>query len=116
MKTKCQKYDEEFEAIQKTGEIEYIDSNNKELYYYLTEHTGQNTTTIADVERLYNTLDIEILHNLTLPKWTENISLSHMKSLSARYLESFVETDYMKKMKGGIIISIILNFVLILFF
>lgn len=103
MKTKCQIYDKEFEATQKTGEIEFIDSSNQDLYNYLTEHTGQNVTTIANVESLYNTLDIEILHNLTLPQWTKNISLSHLKSLSARYLASFVETDYMKKMKGGMI-------------
>lgn len=101
MKAKCQKYDEEFKNVMKSDSIKKINEENKELYKYLTEHTGQKVDTVGKVELLYNTLEIELLHNLTLPSWTKNVSFEQMKKLAAKSLETFTETNFMKKMKGG---------------
>lgn len=36
------------------------DKQNADLYQYLSRETGQNITTLLDVETLYNTLEIEV--------------------------------------------------------
>ncbi|RZC41833.1 testicular acid phosphatase -like protein, partial [Asbolus verrucosus] len=101
MKSKCKKYDEEFAQVLKSETFQSINAENQQLFQYLTKHTGQLIDNIGSVEQLYNTLEIELLHNLTLPSWTQNVSFDHMKYLAARYLEAFTETDYMKRMKGA---------------
>lgn len=39
---------------------EKYDDKNSDLYKYLTEHTGQNITTLLDVEAIYNILEIQV--------------------------------------------------------
>jgi predicted class III extradiol MEMO1 family dioxygenase len=101
MKSACKKYDEELAQVLKSEKIQDIIAANSDLLHYLTEHAGQKFDSIGSVELLYNTLEIELLHNLTLPAWTRNVSLEDMKILAARSLEIYTETDFMKKMKGG---------------
>lgn len=101
MKAQCKNYDEELEQVLRSEKIQKEIEQNSDLLEYLTENTGQNISTIGEVELLYNTLEIELLHDLKLPSWTKNISMEHMKVLAARSLEIFTETNYMKRMKGG---------------
>ncbi|XP_008193226.1 testicular acid phosphatase homolog [Tribolium castaneum] len=105
MKAKCKKYDEEFADVFHSEAIKKIDEENKELYDYLTKNTGQKMDSVGKVELLYNTLEIERLHNLTPPSWTQNVSWEQMRKLAARSLETFTETNFMKRMKGGVFLS-----------
>lgn len=101
MKAACKNYDNELASVLTTGEIKQINEENAELYEYLSLHTGEKIDSIGAVELLFNTLEIQLLNNLTLPEWTNKISLDRMKILAARSLRSFTETDFMKRMKGG---------------
>lgn len=101
MKSKCDKYDKMFDEIQQSEKVLNIIEENQELFKYLTIHTGSNITTIEDVEMLYNTLDIEQQHNLTLPVWLNETMMATMRQLAALNLALYSETEYMKRMKGG---------------
>jgi hypothetical protein len=109
MKSACKKYDEELAQVLKSEKIQDIIAANSDLLHYLTEHAGQKFDSIGSVELLYNTLEIELLHNLTLPAWTRNVSLEDMKILAARSLEIYTETDFMKKMKGGMFLKEVIS-------
>ncbi|XP_044765865.1 prostatic acid phosphatase [Coccinella septempunctata] len=100
-KQKCEKYDDSYAKLFTSAKYKKILEENAELFEYLTEHTGINVDTIRKVEELYNTLEIEELHNFTLPGWTEKVFPAKMKHLAVLSLASFTETDFMKKMKGG---------------
>lgn len=39
---------------------EKYDNVNSDLYKYLSEHTGQNITSVLDVESIYNILEIQV--------------------------------------------------------
>lgn len=90
-------------------DIRDLNEKNAALYRTLTQSTGQNISTILDVELLYNTLEIEKNAGLELPDWTENIFPDKMLPLAERSLALFTETPFMKKIKGGAIISELLD-------
>lgn len=84
-----------------------IDYNKKyeSLYKYLTKHTGTNVTNIFDVEKLYDILQIQQKAGLVLPEWATNVFPEKMKSsfLQSAYLRT--ETLFMKKIKGGTVLT-----------
>ncbi|KAL3289473.1 hypothetical protein HHI36_022896 [Cryptolaemus montrouzieri] len=100
-KQECPTYDILYEELFKSHKYKKILQENSELFQYLTEYTGENIDTIRKVEEIYNTLQIEELHNLTLPEWTHEVYPDLLKPLAAYSLASFTETDFMKKIKGG---------------
>ncbi|XP_044764239.1 testicular acid phosphatase homolog [Coccinella septempunctata] len=54
----------------------YYRTHNKEeknLLQYLTAETGKKFTNIGQIPALYNILQVEQNHNLTLPQWTESV-------------------------------------------
>lgn len=85
----------------------YIDEDKRsgakmaDYYKELTEHTGQNMSTITDVEFLYNTLEIEEQHGLQLPAWTQNFYNNEMREIAARSLALFTDGPIQKRLRGG---------------
>lgn len=77
-----------------------------EYYKELTEHTGQNMSTITDVEFLYNTLEIEKQHGLQLPKWTRKFYNNEMREIAARSLAIFTDSTIQKRLLGGTMVSL----------
>lgn len=105
MKAPCPK----LEAALKQAYIEEekkSDENMAEYYKELTKHTGQNMSTITDVEFLYNTLEIEEQHDLQLPAWTQNFYNDKMREIAARSLAIFTEGTVQKRLRGGTTISL----------
>ncbi|XP_025073737.1 lysosomal acid phosphatase-like [Pogonomyrmex barbatus] len=92
----------------------YIDEDKKsgkkmaEYYKELMKHTGQNMSTITDVEFLYNTLEIEEKHGLELPEWTRKFYNNEMREIAARSLAIFTEGTIQKRLRGGPLLKEIL--------
>lgn len=72
-----------------------------EYYRELTEHTGQNMTTITDVEFLYNILEVEEQNGLQLPEWTRKFYNNKMREIAARSLAIFTDSTVQKRLQGG---------------
>lgn len=109
MKTNCTEYDKEFIEVLNATKMRHINEENRDLYQYLTEHTGIIIDNIEAVESLYNTLEIEQLNNLTLPHWVNGSIMSQMRILGAQNLAIYSENEYMKKIKGGFFLSTVLQ-------
>ncbi|KYN27058.1 Prostatic acid phosphatase, partial [Trachymyrmex cornetzi] len=108
MKAPCPK----LEAALKQAYIEEEKKSDKkmaEYYKELTKHTGQNISTITDVEFLYNTLEIEEQHDLQLPAWTQNFYNDEMREIAARSLAIFTEGTIQKRLRGGPLLKEILH-------
>lgn len=71
----------------------------------LTEHTGQNMSTITDVAYLYNTLEIEEQSGFELPAWTQKFYNKEMHDIAARSLAIFTDGTVQKRLRGGTTIS-----------
>ncbi|XP_018341697.1 PREDICTED: EH domain-containing protein 3 [Trachymyrmex septentrionalis] len=108
MKAPCPK----LEAALKQAYIEEEKKSGEkmaEYYKKLTQHTGQNMSTITDVEFLYNTLEIEEQHDLQLPAWTQNFYNDEMREIAARSLAIFTEGTIQKRLRGGPLLKEILH-------
>lgn len=101
MKRKCPAYEKALNDTYNSEKMKEINKANTDLYKYLTSYTGDNISNVLAVELLYNTLEIEKLHNLTLPVWTQSVFPERMKNLAALSLAVFTDTQFMKRMKGG---------------
>ncbi|GJQ66093.1 hypothetical protein Trydic_g5771 [Trypoxylus dichotomus] len=108
LKRICPKYSEALQEARRNY-LKQIDEDNKELYNYLSQHTGDTIQSILAVEFLYNTLEIEYLNNLTLPEWTKMVFPNKMKNLAALSLAMFTKTDFMKRMHGGALVKEIID-------
>jgi len=84
-------------------EARRTDAKMASYYKELTEHTGQNMSTITDIEFLYNTLEIEEQNGLKLPPWTRNFYNNEMREIAARSLAIFTDSTIQKRLLGGTI-------------
>ncbi|XP_065159474.1 prostatic acid phosphatase-like [Atheta coriaria] len=82
---------------------------NRQLYDYLSENTGDEIRDIRTLETLYNTLEIEQLNGFQLPEWTNSVFPSKMKDLAASSLALFTKTIEMKRLHGGVLAKEILT-------
>jgi two-component SAPR family response regulator len=86
IKKPCPRNEQELQAAYQSSEIAELNHENKELYDYLSTHTGQNITNVTAVELLYNILEIEasqvisvqLCHNLKANLTTDLISISQV--------------------------------------
>jgi len=106
VKAKCPLYDKEKRRSDAQLAAMY-DKQNTQLYQYLSENTGQNISSLLDVESLFNVLEIEKETGKSLPPWTESVYPDKMKDIAALVLASFTHTPLMKRLKGGPLIGAI---------
>jgi len=72
-KKPCPAYEEEFQKLLESDEIQKINNSFIEAYKIVNENAGELVTTIERLAWVYNTLWIENLYNFTLPEWTKPI-------------------------------------------
>uniref|UniRef100_A0A1B0CQF8 Uncharacterized protein n=1 Tax=Lutzomyia longipalpis TaxID=7200 RepID=A0A1B0CQF8_LUTLO len=106
-KKPCPKYEDMLKKLYVNPPPDVVEMNQKnaELYRRLSKETGLNMSTILDMELLYNTLAIEKDAGLTLPDWAEGVFPEKMQPLYERSYTLFTETPFMKKIKGGVIVT-----------
>lgn len=110
-KKSCPKYDATLKKMYELPpkELKELNERNAALYKSLSKNTGLNITNVQDVELLYNILEIERINGLTLPDWTEDVFPEKMLPLAERNLALITETPFMKKIKGGAIVTEIVD-------
>lgn len=64
-KKSCPAYDEELAAVRNSEEFIDLDNKLNYLYEYLSEHTGRKVNTIEGIQKINNTLTIEVIYNKT---------------------------------------------------
>ncbi|XP_047472576.1 prostatic acid phosphatase-like isoform X1 [Penaeus chinensis] len=100
----CPRIQKELVRQEELPVVKNVTQESQELFQFLTEKSGQNVTTILDVDYLYDTLRIEALYNLTLPDWTHDV-LPAMKELSDFSFEIVALSEELKRLRAGPIIG-----------
>uniref|UniRef100_A0A182PV94 Acid phosphatase n=1 Tax=Anopheles epiroticus TaxID=199890 RepID=A0A182PV94_9DIPT len=110
-KQPCPRYDQSKQrlAAYPPKDVRELYEKNAALFRTLSQGTGQNISTLLDVELLYNTLEIEKSAGLELPDWTEGIFPQKMLPIAERSLALITELPLMKKIKGGAIVGELLD-------
>ena len=79
---------------------------NKDLFEYISDHTGLNITSVDKLASVYDTLLVETIHNKTLPEWTLSVfpggKFDQLQKLSFIH-DTF--NDELKKLKAGTFIN-----------
>ncbi|XP_020298442.1 prostatic acid phosphatase-like isoform X2 [Pseudomyrmex gracilis] len=98
---RCPRYDYELEKVLTSPEMKRINKKNAKLYAYLTEHSGEEISSLQKVEYLYNILYIENLYNKTLPEWTKSVFPEKMKPLAALSFTTEAYNKVLQRFKSG---------------
>lgn len=72
-KAPCPAYDYELASLESSPEFKALTEKHRNLFAYLSEKGGRPVKTFIDAQYLNNTLFIENLYNMTLPKWTKKV-------------------------------------------
>ncbi|XP_012152497.1 prostatic acid phosphatase isoform X2 [Megachile rotundata] len=101
----CPRYDYELRKVLDSPELKKIEKENKKLYAYLTEKTGNKISSLRSVEQLYDTLFVENLYNKTLPEWTESVFPGKLKSLAAKSFTVSAYNKILQRLKSGLLLG-----------
>ncbi|XP_014280005.1 venom acid phosphatase Acph-1 [Halyomorpha halys] len=104
----CPRYSEAVAEIIANQVAETI-AKQKDLYDYLTEHTGKNVSDPDAVMDIFSTLKAEEEFGLKLPSWTNEIYPDEMAKVTAFSFIVNTYTDELKRLKGGPLLKKILN-------
>ncbi|XP_045592584.1 prostatic acid phosphatase isoform X2 [Procambarus clarkii] len=104
----CPRIQEEVAKQDNLPLVKNLTDASQDLFHYLSQMTGDNISSIVDVDYLHDTLLIEFLNNLTLPKWTKDV-LPRMKVLSDFSFQLVALSEELKRLRAGPIIKEIGN-------
>lgn len=79
------------------------------IYSALLCTYSQNYSNILQSVAVYDALEVQRDSNLKLPAWTESIFPDKMSLLKRRIFDLFTETPYMRRIKGGLLITEIVD-------
>lgn len=101
MKYPCPKYDLDFVKLLESPEIQKINAQYKDVYDYVSQHTGRVVQDPISLQYVYNTLWIEELKKMKLPDWTKKVYPEKMQNLAAFSFELQAYNKEMRRLKGG---------------
>ncbi|XP_015177590.1 PREDICTED: venom acid phosphatase Acph-1-like [Polistes dominula] len=105
----CPRYKEEYARFIAQDEIQDMIKKYKNVFSYLTDHSGKVINTTTGVQFMYNLLKEEAAQNLTLPKWTENVFPSPMKEITVLDFNLHSYTRTLKRLNGGMLLKKIIE-------
>lgn len=97
----CARYNKVFAEVLNSVEVKKMDEESQPLYHYLSINTGENISSLHDVELLHDTLQAEKAAGWTLPEWTEGYFPSKTLPIAEFYVRLLTKTPFMKKIKAG---------------
>lgn len=74
-----------------------------QLYKYLEKNTNLTINSFWNVFELYDTLNIEYSHNLTLPDWTKIVFPGKFEEQSSLYYSSLTYTTDLERLQVGLL-------------
>lgn len=107
----CKRYVQALEEYQQTPEIKSLIDENRKLFEYLEEHTGQPVRNLNQLKDIQNILEIENSMNFTLPEWTDEIMKpgDRFEYLSTYWLQVVTATTQLKRLRSGFLLKDILD-------
>jgi len=103
---KCPRLKKMKEQLKDSTFMKSIYEDNKDLFDYISKHSGWHIKGVVKLHHIYDSLFIDHLYNKTLPAWTESVfpggKFEELKNIIF-VLDSF--DNQMKRLQGGPFIS-----------
>ncbi|CAG9834279.1 unnamed protein product [Diabrotica balteata] len=106
----CPKYKKLYSDLLSSKDFTDFMEERKDLFNYLTEHAGENVTTLGDVTFLHDTLFIENYINLTIPEWTKKVFPHKTLPLLTKVYVLDTSTTELARLKSGPLVDYITTF------
>lgn len=105
----CPRYHEERQKIMNSTKVLEELNTYRNLYGYLSSHTGLIVQDPDDVQSIYSTLKAESDYGVALPSWTSKVYPTKLAKVTSRSFILNAYNDEMKKLKGGPLLKQILE-------
>uniref|UniRef100_A0A8D8WKM5 acid phosphatase n=1 Tax=Cacopsylla melanoneura TaxID=428564 RepID=A0A8D8WKM5_9HEMI len=86
-----------------------LNAKHKDLFLEVSKNSGNNITNLGDLWQIYNIIRIEFENGRALPEWVKPLYPAKIKALALTTYDYFVKTDFMKTIRSGPLISILLD-------
>lgn len=96
----CPKYDSLDNLVRHSPGMERINEENLDLYSFVTNETGRNITDIFGISKIYDTLMIEKIYNLSIPSWVDPV-YDQMHNLSDMTFTWKYKLPDERRLRGG---------------
>ncbi|RXG60516.1 Lysosomal acid phosphatase, partial [Armadillidium vulgare] len=96
----CPRLSNELSKLQTIPAIKAFYEHHKDLFKRLSDSSGLNLTTAVEIQFLFDTIKIEKIYNLTIPKWAIN-DYDEMKIVSDFSFKMTSYTRELKRLRGG---------------
>lgn len=107
----CPKWTKLYVEAQQSPGMMAIDQENAALYKLATDKTGYNVTGIFTLNDVYDTLSIEVGHNMSIPDWVTPQIYEQMDNLTNVVFKWKFHNTEMLRLKGGPILKQMLNYI-----
>ena len=100
--TECPRLDEKKKQLKSSSYMKSIYDDNKDLFDYISAHSGWSVKTVEKLDFIYDSLLVETKNNKTLPEWTKSIFPGGRfeKLRNIAFLTDTFDQE-MKRLQGG---------------
>jgi len=100
--TECPRLTKMRKELKDSPYMKSLYEDNKDLFDYISEHSGWSIKSVEKLDWIYDTLLVEMIYNKTLPSWTKSVfpggKFEQLRNLVFK-LDSF--DHQMKRLQGG---------------
>ncbi|KAI5706449.1 hypothetical protein M8J75_008272 [Diaphorina citri] len=104
----CPPYFDELKKVF-THDLAELNAKNQDLFAEISKGCGNNITHLGELWQIYNIIRIEAENGRALPDWIKPLYPAKLKPLALSTYDAFIKTEFMKTIKAGPLISILLN-------
>ncbi|XP_028135710.2 prostatic acid phosphatase [Diabrotica virgifera virgifera] len=106
----CPAYTKTLAAVIGSEEFTKLDSENVELYKYLTNNSGSSVTDIISINGIWDPLKAEDSIGFSLPAWTKSVYPEPLRTMAGKLFELFTHTTTMKRLCIGPFINEVVTY------
>nr|XP_018912827.1 PREDICTED: prostatic acid phosphatase-like [Bemisia tabaci] len=104
-KKPCERYDYELKKAKSSSIMKAVNEKYKQLYQYVTLHSGKKIDGVLGILDVYDVLFIESLYGFGLPDWTAAVFPEPMKTVSSIAFMLPSLSQEMRRLKAGPLIG-----------
>ncbi|KAJ8969813.1 hypothetical protein NQ314_001571 [Rhamnusium bicolor] len=111
MGKECPKYIKLHDEFTSSDYFKNISIENKDLFEYISNHTGWNVTTLDEIGFLYSIFYIYQNYNASyIPAWANNLDQEKFNYLAGLSFASLTFTDDLKRLRVGPFLNYLTNY------
>ncbi|KAJ8982217.1 hypothetical protein NQ317_013519 [Molorchus minor] len=101
----CPKFNRLCKKLTQTKLYQNYFKQYSDLFQYLSEHSGDPITNFEQMRKLYDTLFVQNLNNMTLPNWTKAVFPKPLQEICDFSWTTYTDVPELARLKSGPLIN-----------